>query len=131
MKIILILATLAVAGQLVAQTREEIRREPGANPVSDSVVIKNVLKVVTDHVRIATRNGKRPLVVKVGKKSRRFVVREILGAVYRNRTIYTAQLDADEFDHKIPRILYVDVRKSKGNYRVVKVRIGPNRFRDL
>lgn len=131
MKIILILATLAVAGQLVAQTREEIRREPGANPVSDSVVIKNVLKVVTDHVRIATRNGKRPLVVKVGKKSRRFVIREILGAVYRNRTIYTAQLDADEFDHKIPRILYVDVRKSKGNYRVVKVRIGPNRFRDL
>jgi hypothetical protein len=131
MRIILILATLFVVGRLPAHTREELRREPGAIVVSDSAVLKKVLKAVTSHVRSATRNSKRALVVKDGKKSRRFIVREILGAVYRNRNIYTAQLDTDEFDHKIPRILYVDVRKTKEVYRVIRIRIGPNRFRDL
>lgn len=131
MRIVLILATLLFMGQLPAQTREEIRREPGAIVVSDSAVVKKVLKAVTSHVRSATRNSKKALVVRDGKKSRRFIVREILGNVYRNRTIYTAQLDTDEFDHKIPRILYVDVRQTKGVYRVIRIRIGPNRFRDL
>jgi hypothetical protein len=131
MRIILILATLLSIGQLPAQTREEIRREPGAIVVNDSAVIKKVLKAVTSHVRSVTRNRKRVLVVRNGKESRRFIVREILGAVYRKKNIYTAQLDTDEFDHKIPRILYVDVRRTKGVYRVMRVRIGPNRFRDL
>ena len=131
MRMIFILATLLMTVQLPAQTREEIRREPGAEVVSDSVVIKNVLKAVTAHVQSVTKDRRRPLVVKDGKKSRRFIVMDILGSVTRNKSNYTAQLDTDEFDHKIPRILYVDVKSTKGGYKVTKIRIGPNRFRDL
>lgn len=131
MRIIFILATLLMTVQLPAQTREEIRREPGAEVVSDSVVIKNVLKAVTAHVQSVTKDRRRPLVVKDGKKSRRFIVMDILGSVTRNKSNYTAQLDTDEFDHKIPRILYIDVKSTKGVYKVTKIRIGPNRFRDL
>jgi hypothetical protein len=131
MRIIFILAAFLMTGQLPAQTREEIRREPGAEVVSDSVVIKNVLKAVTVHVQSVTKNRRRALVVKEGKKSRRFIVMDILGSVYLNKNIYTAQLDTDEFDHKIPRILYVDVKSTKGIFKVTKIRIGPNRFRDL
>jgi hypothetical protein len=131
MRITIILAALLLTGQLSAQTREQVRREPGAEVVRDSVVMKKVLKAVAAHVRSVTRNRRRPLVVKDGMKSRRFIVREILGSVTRSKNIWTAQLDTDEFDHMIPRILYVDVKKTKGVYRVTKIRIGPNRFRDL
>jgi hypothetical protein len=131
MKIIVLISAILLICRLPAQTREEIRREPGAEVVSDSIVIKNVLKAVTAHVQSATKKMRRPLVVKDGKKSRRFIVREILGSVTQSKSAYTAQLDTDEFDHKIPRILYVDVKLTKGAFRVTRIRIGPNRFRDL
>jgi hypothetical protein len=131
MRITIILAALLLTSQLSTQTREQVRREPGAEVVRDSVVMKKVLKAVAAHVRSVTRKRSIPLVVKDGKKSRRFIVREILGSVTRSRNIWTAQLDTDEFDHMIPRILYVDVKKTKGVYRVTTIRIGPNRFRDF
>ena len=129
--IIIFIATFLLVGRAPAQTREEIRREPGAEVVNDSVIIKSVLKAVTAHVQSVTKKMRRPLVVKDGKKSRRFIVKEILGSVTQSKSTYTAQLDTDEFDHKIPRILYVDVKSTKGTYRVIRIRIGPNRFRDL
>jgi hypothetical protein len=131
MKIILLFAAFLMIGRVPAQTREELRREPGAEVVTDSSVIKSVLKTVKAHVQSVTKNGRRPLVVREGKKSRRFIVREFPGEVTRNKKTYTAQLDTDEFDHKIPRILYVDVQRVKNIYTVTRLRIGPNRFRDL
>lgn len=131
MKIIILIAAFLLIGRAPAQTREEIRREPGAEFVSDSIIIKSVLKAVTAHVQSVTMKMRRPLVVKDGKNSRRFIVKEILGSVTQSKSSYTVQLDTDEFDHKIPRILYVDVKSTKGAYRVTRIRIGPNRFRDL
>ena len=103
---------------------------PDVSVVQDSIVIKKVLKAVKSHVLAITRDRKRPLVVKDGKKRRRFIVMGFPDKIFRNKNGFTAEVDTDEFDHKIPRILYVDVKASKGTYKVTRIRIGPNRFRD-
>ncbi len=104
--------------------------QTGGLAVRDSVVIRKVLKAVKTHILSVTKERRRPLVIKEGRKSRRFIVVDFLTPVFKDKGIYTAQVDADEYDHKIPRILYVDVRVAKGIYKVSRVRIGPNHFRD-
>ncbi len=116
--------------ELPSQAHQQAKMQADENVVRDSVVIKKVLKSVRMHVLSITKDRRRPLVVREGKKSRRFIVLEFLRTVSRNKNVYTAQLDTDEFDHKIPRILFVDVRASKGIYRVTRIRIGPNHFRN-
>jgi len=98
--------------------------------VNDKVVVDKVLKEVKTYVLRITRDRRRPLVVKEGKKSRRFIVVEFLGAVTRNENVYTAEIDADEFDHKIRRILYVDLQPYRKTFRIKRIRIGPNHFRN-
>jgi hypothetical protein len=114
----------------MAPPLQQVASKESGNVAQDSVIIKKVLKAVRTHVLTVTQDRRRPLVIKDGKKSRRFIVMNFLDSVSQNKGVYTAQVDADEFDHKIPRILYVDVKVSKGNYKVSRIRIGPNRFRD-
>jgi hypothetical protein len=105
-----------------AQTKDEV--------VRDSVLVKKVLKAVRSHVLSVTKDRRKPLVVREKRKSRRFIVMGFPETVTRNKNRYTAQIDVDEYDHKIPRLLYIDVKASKGKYRVAKIRIGPNHFRE-
>ncbi len=121
---------IAIAFFLPAGVDAAAYQQDHGSPVGDSLVVKKVLKAVRTHVLSATKSRKRPLVVKEGKKSRRFIVVNFLETVTHNKGVYTAEVDADEFDHKIPRILYVDVKASKGNYRVSRIRVGPNHFRE-
>ncbi|HEY6952436.1 MAG TPA: hypothetical protein VI758_08510 [Bacteroidota bacterium] len=129
MRLVLIFALLSGTVELPARIQGITASQSGSTVVNDSVVIANVLKTVSSHVLSVTKNRRRPLVVKDGKKSRRFIVIKFPGEVTKNRNIYTAQVDCDEFDHKIPRILFADVKISKGVYRVVRIRMGPNHFR--
>ncbi len=115
--------SLGLAGVQVAENTTE-------KTVQDSVVVKKVLKIVRSHVLSVTKDRRKPLVIREKKKSRRFIVREFLGTVTKSKGGYTAQIDADEYDHKIPRILYVDVKASKGKYSITRIRIGPNHFRN-
>lgn len=108
--------------EIQAQTKDEI--------VRDSVLVRNVLRTVRSHVLSVTKNRRKPLAIREKKKLRRFIVIDFPGHVTRSKNIYTAQLDVDEYDHKIPRFLYVDVRAIKGKYRVTKIRVGPNHFRE-
>jgi hypothetical protein len=112
-----------------SQPPQQTPEKTSGSIIQDSVVVKKVLKAVRTHVLSVTKDRRRPLVVKEGKKSRRFIVVEFLTPVSRENNVYTAQVDADEFDHKIARILYVDVRASKGSYKVSRIRVGPNHFR--
>ncbi len=98
--------------------------------VQDSVVSRKVLSAVRAHIRSITKDRRRPLTVKDGKKTHKFIVVGFLDAVSLSKGTYTAQIDADEFDHKIPRILYVDVKFSKTSFKVTRIRIGPNHFRE-
>jgi hypothetical protein len=107
-----------------------LQTQSGEGAVQDSIVIKKVLKAVKSHILSITKDRRRPLVVKDGKNRRRFIVMGFPDKISRNENGYTAEVDTDEFDHKIPRILYVDVKASKGKYKVTRIRIGPNRFRD-
>lgn len=129
MKLVLIFTVLFIASQVQARPYQQRPVSSDDTKIQDSVVITKVLNVVKMHVLRVTRNRRRPLVVREGKKSHRFVIIEFLGTVTRNKNVYTAQIDADEYDHKIPRILYVDVRSYKKSFRVLRVRIGPNHFR--
>ena len=113
-----------------ARAQDQTQASKNTDIVQDSVVIKKVLRAVRSHVLSVTKDRRKPLIVREGKKSRRFIVINFLGSVTRNKNIYTAQVDVDEYDHKIPRILYVDVKGVKGTYKVTKIRIGPNHFRD-
>ena len=130
MSSVFLLAISLSVSQPTAQPLRQVTLKESGNIVQDSVVIKRVLKTVRTHVLSVTKDRRRPLVVKDGKKSRRFIVMNFLDGVSYKKGVYTAQVDTDEFDHKIPRILYVDVRVSKGIYKVSRIRIGPNRFRD-
>ncbi len=98
--------------------------------VKDSIIVRKVLNTVRSHVLSLTKDRRKPLLVKEGKKSRRFIVVEFLNSVTLSKGLYTAKLDVDEFDHKIPRILYVDVKPLKKSFRVIRIRIGPNHFRN-
>ncbi len=113
-----------------AQAPQQVDTLSHENVVQDTVIVAKVLKTVKTHILSITKDRRRPLVVKDGKKSRRFIIREFLDKVSRNKNVYTAQLDTDEFDHLIPRILYVDVKRIKGAYKVTRIRIGPNHFRN-
>lgn len=130
MKSAILLILFLPASQMQAHVLQQVDTLSDKNVVQDTVVITKVLKTVKTHILSVTKDRKRPLVVKEGKKSRRFIVREFLGKVSWNKNVYTAELDTDEYDHLIPRILYVDVKRIKGAYRVTRIRIGPNRFRD-
>ena len=130
MNSVFLLGMFLLALELPAQAHQQVQIQAEENVVQDSIVIKKVLKAVRIHVLSVTKDRRRPLVVKDGKKSRRFIVVEFIGTVTRNKSLYTAQLDTDEFDRKIPRILFVDVKVTKGIYKVVRTRIGPNHFRN-
>jgi hypothetical protein len=108
----------------------QIKEESQGTLVRDSVIVRRVLKTVRSHVLSITKDRRKPLVIKQNKKSRRFIVVEFPREVSKSKSGYTAQIDVDEYDHKIPRILYVDVKVSKGKYKVTRIRIGPNHFRD-
>ncbi len=127
---VVILLALAAAGFLLEQVTAQVREESSGTVVQDSVIVKKVLQTVRAHVLSITKDRKKPLVIREKKKSRRFIVMGFLQTVTKNKYTYTAQIDADEYDHKIPRILYADVKVSKGKYRVTKIRIGPNHFRE-
>ena len=122
MKSIVLLIMLFSIFQRPVQAIQQSRTLSDENLVRDTVVIRQVLKSVKTHVLTVTKDRKHPLVVKDGRKSRRFLVREFLDKITRDKNIYTAQLDTDEFDHLIPRILYVDVRASRGTYKVIRIR---------
>ncbi len=117
------------AGTLAA-TPLNAQTQTSDGAVQDSAVVKKVLRAVRAHVLTVTKDRRRPLVVKEGKKSRRFIVVDFLAPVSKAKSVSTAQVDADEYDHKIPRILYVDVKATKGAYKVSRIRIGPNHFRE-
>lgn len=127
--IILLVMMLSFRHDSVALPFVRTLERSNENVIQDTVIVNRVLKAVSTYIQSTTKNGKRPLAVKDGKKSRRFIIVEILSAVSRNKNVYTVQLDTDEFDHKIPRILYVDVKASQGVYKVTRIRIGPNHFR--
>ena len=130
MKTILALLTLLVIvlTEPRGQAQEQVPSEGKA--VQDTIVIKNVLKAVRSHVLSVTKDRRKPLVIREGKKSRKFIVMDFPGSVWKGKSVYTAQIDVDEYDHKIPRFLYIDVRVTKGKYKVTKIRIGPNHFRE-
>ncbi len=111
-------------------SRQDILKSESGEAVKDTIVVKEVLNTVRTHVLSLTKDRRKPLVVKEGKKSRRFIVVEFLSPVSLNKGLYTARIDVDEFDHKIPRILYVDVKPLKKSFRVIRIRIGPNHFRN-
>lgn len=123
---------LVLLSIFIMPTRAQDQTQPSriSNVVQDSVVIKKVLKVVRSHILSATKDRRKPLVIREKRKSRRFIVINFFGSVSKNKNVYTALVDVDEYDHKIPRILYVDVRVTKGVYKVSKIRIGPNHFRE-
>jgi hypothetical protein len=129
MKRLLLPVTILIALTIpaIALEHPNTRAEDGA--VQDSTIKKKVLKAVSTHFLKMTKNRSNPLVVKDGKQKRRFIVREFLDPVSVKKNVYTAQVDVDEYDKKIPRILFVDVKVSKGIYKVSTIRIGPNQFR--
>lgn len=129
MKRLLVLAAFLFACHAPALAVESLRAPFDDGVVQDTTVKKKVLKAVSTHVLKLTKNRSKPLLIKDGKKRRRFIVREFLDSVSLNKNVYTAQVDVDEYDHKIPRILFVDVKFSKGAYKVGSIRIGPNHWR--
>ena len=129
MKQLLLLAAFFCASHTTAPAVESLRAPYEDGVVQDTTVKKKVLKAVSTHVLKLTKNRSKPLVVKDGPKRRRFIVREFLDSVSVTKNVYTAQVDVDEYDHKIPRILFVDVKLTKGDYRVGTIRIGPNHWR--
>ena len=127
MKRLLLLAAFFFAYHALALSLERSLFDDGA--VQDTTVKKKVLKAVSTHILKLSKDRSKPLVVKDGNKKRRFIVREFLDTVSLKKNVYTAQVDVDEYDTKIPRILFVDVKLTKGTYKVSAIRIGPNRFR--
>ena len=126
----LTLVALWVAGFSLEPADAQEKSKPDGSVVRDSIIIEKVLKAVRSHVLSVTKHRRKPLVVREKRKSRRFIVMNFLGPVTKDKGVYTAQIDVDEYDHKIPRILYADVKATRGRYRVTKIRIGPNHFRD-
>lgn len=129
MKRILLLAALLCSYHAPALAVERAPAPFEDGVVQDTTLKKNILKAVSTHIQKLTKNRSKPLAVKDGAKKRRFIVHEILDSVSMKKNVYTAQVDVDEFDTKIPRILFVDVKLSKGVYKVGTIRIGPNHFR--
>ena len=130
MRAAVLLGAFCIFAAVIPETQRQPQSTVSDGIAQDSVVVKKVLKAVRVHVLSLTKDRRRPLVVREGKKSRRFMVVDFLTPVSKTKSVYTAQVDADEYDHKIPRILYVDVKLFKGTYRVTRIRIGPNRFRN-
>ncbi len=126
----LILVIFAVAGSLADAAVAQDGKEPVGTVVNDTVLTGKVLKAVRSHVLSVTKDRRKPIVIREKKKTRRFIVMGFMETVTRNKSGYTAQIDVDEYDHKIPRILYVDLKSIKGKFKVTKIRIGPNHFRD-
>lgn len=129
MKRLLLLAAFLATCHTPALAVESLRAPYEDGVVQDTTVKKKVLKAVSTHVLKLTKNRSKPLVVKDGTKRRRFIVREFLDSVSLTKSVYTAQVDVDEYDTKIPRILFVDVKLTKGVYKVGTIRIGPNHWR--
>jgi hypothetical protein len=129
MRLTLLFAALLCAYHVPALAVEHTRAPFDDSAVQDTTVNNKVLTAVSTHILKLTKNRTMPLVVKDGTKKRRFIVRDFLDSVSVKKNVYTAQVDVDEYDHKIPRILFVDVRLSKGAYKVGTIRIGPNHWR--
>ena len=97
--------------------------------IENEHIKEDILKVVKDYIEGKAGNRGYLTVKGKAKKERQFAVVEVFDVVSRKDNIYTVQVDADEISGEPRYLLFCDLEKIDGEFKLIGIRIGPRHLR--